>query len=196
MRKLIRKVLKKTFVIISRFFLSLFYSKEYFKGRWFDESIAGWFWAWKNLWPQKIIGYNRKIPWPVIPSSIVSDPKRIKFHPDDLNIFQRPGCYYQSSYGTIYIGKGTTIAPNVGIVTGNHDPEDISKHLPGKDVIIGEKCWIGMNAVILPDVILGPKTIVGAGSVVTKSFPEGHCIIAGNPAKIIRHLDKHKKLNA
>ena len=49
-----------------------------------------------------------------------------------------------------------------------------------------------MNSVILPGVRLGTRTIVGSGSVVTKSFPEGYCIIAGSPAKIIRHLDKEK----
>lgn len=42
---------------------------------------------------------------------------------------------------------------------------------------------------ILPGITLGDNTIVGAGSVVTKSFPEGNCIIAGNPAKKIRDLD-------
>ncbi len=45
-----------------------------------------------------------------------------------------------------------------------------------------------MNSVVLPGVTLGPHTIVGAGSVVTKSFPQGELRCAGNPAKIIRHL--------
>jgi acetyltransferase-like isoleucine patch superfamily enzyme len=49
-----------------------------------------------------------------------------------------------------------------------------------------------MNAVILPSVRLGDFTVVGAGSVVTKSFNEGYCIIAGNPATKIKSLDKHK----
>jgi acetyltransferase-like isoleucine patch superfamily enzyme len=46
-----------------------------------------------------------------------------------------------------------------------------------------------MNAVILPGVTLGDHTIVGAGSVVTKSFENGNCVIAGNPAKIIKNLE-------
>lgn len=46
-----------------------------------------------------------------------------------------------------------------------------------------------MNAMILPGVKLGNNTIVGAGSVVTKSF-EGDCIIAGNPAKKIKDIEK------
>ena len=53
--------------------------------------------------------------------------------------------------------------------------------------------WIGMNSVILPGVTLGPGTVVGAGSVVTHSFPEGHCVIAGVPAKLIRNLQNEKE---
>ena len=45
-----------------------------------------------------------------------------------------------------------------------------------------------MNAVILPGVVLGENTIVGAGSVVTKRFEQGHCVVVGNPARIIKTL--------
>lgn len=58
--------------------------------------------------------------------------------------------------------------------------------------ILCEKCWIGMNSMILPGVELGNRTIVGAGSIVTKSFKEGNCIIAGNPAKVIRNLNEEE----
>jgi acetyltransferase-like isoleucine patch superfamily enzyme len=40
----------------------------------------------------------------------------------------------------------------------------------------------------LPGVIIGDKTIVGAGAVVTKSFIEGNCVVAGNPAKLVKKL--------
>ena len=61
--------------------------------------------------------------------------------------------------------------------------------MDARDVIIGEKCWIGMNCVVLPGVTLGDHTIVGAGAVVTKSFKDGYCVIAGNPAKKIKDIE-------
>lgn len=50
---------------------------------------------------------------------------------------------------------------------------------------IGRNCFIGGRAMILPGVEIGDGCIIGAGSVVTKSVPPG-CIVAGNPAKILR----------
>lgn len=49
---------------------------------------------------------------------------------------------------------------------------------------IGENCFIGGRALILPGITIGDSCIVGAGSVVTKDVP-ANCIVAGNPAKII-----------
>ena len=44
----------------------------------------------------------------------------------------------------------------------------------------------------MPGVTLGDFTIVGAGAVVTKSFPEGHCILGGVPAKKIKNLENER----
>jgi acetyltransferase-like isoleucine patch superfamily enzyme len=101
-----------------------------------------------------------------------------------------PGCYIQG-IGKLEIGDYTIVAPNVGIITANHDLHDPAIHQPSF-VQIGRYCWIGMNAVVLPGVVLGDHTIVAAGSVVTKSFPEGYCVIAGNPAKVTKYLDPSK----
>ena len=102
-----------------------------------------------------------------------------------------PGCYIQGE-GKIYIGDYTQIGPNVGIIAANHNLYDNRKHERNNAVYIGKYSWIGMNSIILPGVELGDFTIVGAGSVVTKSFKKGSCVIGGNPAKIIRELDKEK----
>jgi acetyltransferase-like isoleucine patch superfamily enzyme len=118
----------------------------------------------------------------------ISNSENISFHPDDLNNFQSPGTYIQNFKGKITIGHGSYIGPNVGIITANHDLHNLDAHLPGRDVTVGERCWIGMNTVVLPGVVLGDGTIVGAGSVVTRPFPDGNCVIAGNPARLVRKL--------
>jgi len=48
---------------------------------------------------------------------------------------------------------------------------------------------IGSGATILANVTIGEDAIVGAGSVVTKNVP-ANAIVAGNPAKIFRTLER------
>lgn len=48
---------------------------------------------------------------------------------------------------------------------------------------LGDNVWVGSHAIIMQDVSSG--TVIGAGSVVTKTFPE-NMIIAGNPAAILK----------
>ena len=173
----------------------IFYDSRYLKGKDFScyKYSNGWRWVMENFFIQKILGYQRHIPFPVSFRSQFMNWENFIFDIDDLENFQKGGCYFQAaSDAYIRLGKGTYIAANVGIITANHDPQDLTKHLPGKDVTIGENCWIGMNSVILPGVTLGKGTVVGAGSVVTKSFPAGHCIVAGNPARIIKEISYDK----
>lgn len=102
----------------------------------------------------------------------------------------REGGYIQAE-GGIYIGSYVDLTNYCTLMSTNHDLYNhIEKH--PSPIIIEDFCWIGTHSIILAGVHLGKRTIVGAGSVVTKSFPEGHCVIAGNPAKIIKILDKEK----
>lgn len=102
----------------------------------------------------------------------------------------RPGCVIQGR-GRVFIGDYVGIGPNCMIISGNHDVYDQSKVVV-KETIIGDYCWLASSSIVLAGVILGPRTIVGAGAVVTKSFPEGYCVLAGNPAKIVKTLDKEQ----
>lgn len=51
--------------------------------------------------------------------------------------------------------------------------------------VIGTHCFIGCGSIIMPNVTVGNHVIVAAGSVVTKDVPN-NCIVAGNPAKVIK----------
>jgi acetyltransferase-like isoleucine patch superfamily enzyme len=131
---------------------------------------------------QKILGFNRHCYWPVHFTSTVRFPRNIIVGIDAAPGIS-PGCYIQAG-GKIYVGNYTQIAPNVGIISSNHFILDIRQHMKS-EVHIGEYCRIGMGSVILPGVVLGDFTTVSAGSVVNSSFPNGYCVIAGNPAIII-----------
>jgi acetyltransferase-like isoleucine patch superfamily enzyme len=139
---------------------------------------------------QKVIGINREAYWPVHFTSRVNGVKNILIGIETSPGYM-PGCYIQGA-GKICIGDYTQIAGNVGIISANHDMYDNRVSIRGETVKIGKYCWIGMNTVILPGVELGDFTVVGAGSTVTKSFSEGYCLIAGNPARLIRKLDPEK----
>lgn len=54
-------------------------------------------------------------------------------------------------------------------------------------VIIRDKAWIGLNAIILKGVTIGEGAVVAAASVVTKDVPPWS-LVAGNPARVIREL--------
>lgn len=52
-------------------------------------------------------------------------------------------------------------------------------------VHIGDRVWLPWRVFIMPGVTIGARAIIGAGSVVTRSIPEG-ALAAGSPAKVLR----------
>lgn len=58
-----------------------------------------------------------------------------------------------------------------------------------KPVTIGNDVWIGGRAIICPGVTIGNGVVIGAGSVVTRDVPD-NCVVAGNPARIIRTIEQ------
>ncbi len=54
------------------------------------------------------------------------------------------------------------------------------------NMCIGNHVWVGANATITKNVTIGDESIVGWGAVVSRSFPESHCVLAGNPARIVK----------
>ena len=98
-----------------------------------------------------------------------------------------PNCYLQAYNGIIFEG-GVLIAPNVKIISANHDVNDYSKHIDAEPIYIKKNVLIGAGATILPGIKIGEGSIVGSNSVVTKNVPS-FTVVAGNPAKIIKKVN-------
>lgn len=138
---------------------------------------------------QRMLGINGDVPWSVHYTSRVTNPDQIFLGKLVKKSFAvSGGCYIQAGNG-IYIGEGTIFAPGIKIISADHDVNTQERQwIKGEPVRIGNYCWIGANAVILPGVELGEGVVVGAGAVVTHSFP-GHVVIAGVPARIVKDLN-------
>jgi len=114
------------------------------------------------------------------------------------------------SGATIYARKRITIGNNV-CIGGNTKILDNDFHpieaetrnrllkdakggdsalVPSREIVIGDDCFIGCNALILKGTVLGRGCVVGAGAVVCGRF-EDDCVIAGNPARVIRKVENH-----
>lgn len=92
----------------------------------------------------------------------------------------------------ITVGSHIDFGPGVMILTGSHEVDVSGAHIGGKgtaaSVTIGDGCWLGARAMILPGVSLAEKTLVAAGAVVTKSVDVPCSLVAGVPAVVKKQL--------
>jgi virginiamycin A acetyltransferase len=112
---------------------------------------------------------------------------------------------HQGAPEKLIIGKFVQIAHGVQFITSsaNHQMDGFSTYpfnifgepwstnyeakWPNKgDTIVGNDVWIGHEALIMPAITIGDGAIIASRSVVTKDVPP-YTIVAGNPAKVIRH---------
>ena len=112
-------------------------------------------------------------------------------------------CYFGAfnhitAINRIEIGDNLLTGKFVTITDNSHGETDfntlqiapINRPLYSKGpVIIGNNVWIGDKATILPNVTIGDGAVIAANAVVTKDV-SAYCVVAGNPAKIIKRNGK------
>ena len=172
-----KKIIKSFILIfddtIFRIIVKIFYPqyKRQKKGYMYNFSIIQ-----KYFFMQKIIGFNRNVPWPVdfrskilgyeyIKKGIMCDPG------DNIGI-------YINAYGGLILGNNVNIGQNTVITTTNHDIYDHRKISTKKmGIVIGNNVWIGANCSIVAGVKIGNNVTIGAGCTIRKNIPSNTIVI-------------------
>jgi maltose O-acetyltransferase len=96
-------------------------------------------------------------------------------------------CWFEG-HGRIVIGRDVLFGSQVMILTSDHGISpagEVARHATYGEVHIGDRCWIGTRAMIMPGVTIGEGTVIGAGALVTKDCEPG-AIYVGVPARRVR----------
>ncbi|MBZ5946337.1 acyltransferase [Leuconostoc gasicomitatum] len=114
---------------------------------------------------------------------------------DDVSISEN--VHIVSAGGTLVIGKGTLIGPNVFISNSDHEYRDVKQNIVNqplicKEVVIGSENYIGTGVAILPGTSTGIHTIIGAHAVVSKKYGS-YNVIVGTPGKVVKTYDTNTK---
>lgn len=103
------------------------------------------------------------------------------------DVFINTGVMF-TDLGGITIEDRVLIGPFAKLLTVNHPLNPAERRgLELKPIVIKENAWIGAGATILPGVTVGENAVVSADAIVTKDVP-ANTLVAGSPAKIMRHL--------
>lgn len=96
------------------------------------------------------------------------------------NVYIGVDSTFMASDSQIIIGDNVVFGPHCFIIGGNHRYDVVGKYIKDvhekraqddADIVIGEDCWIGANAIILKGAEIGRGCVIGAGSIVTKKIP-------------------------
>lgn len=99
---------------------------------------------------------------------------------------------YSDNFSTepylVSIGNDACIAGGVSFLTHDGAARLLAKRRPKLQkvgrIVVGDACFIGQNAIIMPGTNIGRDSIVGAGAVVSGTIP-ANSLVVGNPARVV-----------
>jgi acetyltransferase-like isoleucine patch superfamily enzyme len=94
--------------------------------------------------------------------------------------------------GGVTIGNRVYTSPLVQLLAVNHVYQDptrsfVEQGITAEGIGIEDDVWIGAGAIVTDGVHIGQGSVIAAGAVVTKDVP-AHTVVAGVPAKVIKHI--------
>lgn len=121
------------------------------------------------------------------------------------NVYIGTDSTFMCSESKIIIGSKTVFGPHCFVIGGNHRFDVVGKYIvdvrdkrreDDADIVIGEDCWIGANAIILKGAKIGRGCVIGAGAIVTKSIPPYTIFTnkGSRPRFTSDQVDEHEKV--
>jgi maltose O-acetyltransferase len=88
----------------------------------------------------------------------------------------------------ITIGEDSGLSPGTIVMAHDASMKHHTGHTRIARVVIGDRVFVGVGAIILPGTRIGDDSIVGAGAVVRGDIPPGSMVV-GNPAKVVSDVE-------
>jgi acetyltransferase-like isoleucine patch superfamily enzyme len=126
------------------------------------------------------------------------------------DVFMGRDCWLTAPNARIVIGSKVMLAPQVAIITGDHNIGTVGRAMfdvenkaaeDDLDVVVEDDVWIGFRATILKGVTIGRGAVVAAGAVVAETVPP-YAIVGGVPARVLKmrftpeQIEEHERLLA
>lgn len=103
------------------------------------------------------------------------------------NVFINHACEFMDR-GGITIEDDVLIGPKVNLVTISHPLAPATRRSTTcAPIVIRKGAWLGAAVSVMPGVTIGENAVVAANAVVTRDVPD-NAVVAGAPARIIKHL--------
>ena len=186
-----KKILREILLLFDDNIFRLLVKKAYPK---YQRQRKGYEYNYKVLrryfFMQKIIGFNRCVPWPVDFRSKVIGHQFIK-----KGIMCDPGDnigVYINAFGGLSLGNNVNIGQNTTITTTNHNVYDHRKIGSKTGIEIGDNVWIGANCSIVAGVRIGDNVTIGAGCTVRKDIPSNSFVIQSDDCLSITKKKAYK----
>lgn len=102
---------------------------------------------------------------------------------------------YGCNFRMIMIGSNCVVASGVQFITNPAIHKLLSQDSKNAEhkIVIHDNCFLGINSIIYPDVVIGPNAIIGAGAVVMEDVPLNMCV-SGNPSRVNCTVDFYRSI--